>query len=53
MSTLLETTQRAAPPVATGDRIPALDGWRGVAILLVLFDHFQVSLFGHDVFPTR
>lgn len=28
------------------DRIPTLDGWRGIAILLVLFDHFQPALLG-------
>src|ERR1700676_2157539 len=30
----------------TINRIPALDGWRGVAILLVLFDHAQAALIG-------
>jgi peptidoglycan/LPS O-acetylase OafA/YrhL len=52
MSTILVPAQSAGiPSDKTGSRIPTLDGWRGVAILLVLFDHFQVSLFGHDVFP--
>lgn len=26
------------------DRIPIFDGWRGIAILMVLFDHLQYSL---------
>lgn len=33
------------------NRIPTLDGWRGIAILLVLFDHFQVSLLGGCIRP--
>jgi peptidoglycan/LPS O-acetylase OafA/YrhL len=32
-------------------RIPALDGWRGVAILLVLIDHLQWQWFGHPFRP--
>ncbi|MFZ0338402.1 MAG: acyltransferase [Terracidiphilus sp.] len=29
------------------DYIPTLDGWRGIAILLVLITHLQISLLGH------
>lgn len=29
------------------DRIPTLDGWRGIAILMVIVTHLQVSLLGH------
>jgi peptidoglycan/LPS O-acetylase OafA/YrhL len=29
------------------ERIPALDGWRGVAIVLVMIDHLQSGLLGH------
>jgi peptidoglycan/LPS O-acetylase OafA/YrhL len=29
---------------ASGGRIAALDGWRGIAILLVLLEHFKVSM---------
>jgi peptidoglycan/LPS O-acetylase OafA/YrhL len=28
-----------------GERIPTLDGWRGVAILMVVFDHWQAGFF--------
>jgi peptidoglycan/LPS O-acetylase OafA/YrhL len=34
----------AKPRSTAMDRIPTLDGWRGIAIALVLFDHIQESL---------
>jgi peptidoglycan/LPS O-acetylase OafA/YrhL len=33
------------------NRIPTLDGWRGIAILLVLLDHIQDSLLAHYIRP--
>jgi len=30
-------------------RIATLDGWRGIAILLVLFDHIQLGTFGRNL----
>jgi peptidoglycan/LPS O-acetylase OafA/YrhL len=41
MSTLLESTRstQQTSSVSVGGRIPTLDGWRGVAILLVLLEH--------------
>lgn len=35
----------SAPSLETVSRIPTLDGWRGIAILLVLIDHTQLLLF--------
>jgi len=41
MSTLLETTPqpRTSPQAQSAMRNPTVDGWRGVAILLVLLEH--------------
>jgi peptidoglycan/LPS O-acetylase OafA/YrhL len=33
------------------NRIPTLDGWRGIAIMLVLLDHAQVALMGGYLHP--
>lgn len=35
----------------TGERIPALDGWRGIAILLVLVDHLQSFIKWRSFWP--
>jgi peptidoglycan/LPS O-acetylase OafA/YrhL len=38
-------------PISPNSRIAALDGWRGIAILLVLIDHAQGYVLGHVEFP--
>jgi peptidoglycan/LPS O-acetylase OafA/YrhL len=34
------------------NRIPTLDGWRGLALLLVLMDHLLIGVFAHPLFPS-
>ncbi len=47
MSTLLESNRELA---TTTERIPTLDGWRGIAILLVLAEHFRPFESAQDLF---
>ncbi len=35
--------------VREGTRIPTLDGWRCIAILMVLFTHYQIAFLGHTL----
>jgi peptidoglycan/LPS O-acetylase OafA/YrhL len=39
------------PSIQTNHRIPTLDGWRGIAILLVMIDHTQSALLGGYLQP--
>jgi peptidoglycan/LPS O-acetylase OafA/YrhL len=48
MSTLTLPAPVAAPSAAA-KRIPTLDGWRGIAILLVLVGHFAPSIGGSSI----
>jgi peptidoglycan/LPS O-acetylase OafA/YrhL len=41
----------AGQAAETNRRIPTLDGWRGIAIMLVLFDHIQDSLLNRYLRP--
>jgi peptidoglycan/LPS O-acetylase OafA/YrhL len=50
VSTLVANPAHTAPANARA-RIRALDGWRGVAILLVLFDHIQFARVKHYLRP--
>jgi peptidoglycan/LPS O-acetylase OafA/YrhL len=38
--------------ISAKHRIPTLDGWRGIAILLVLVSHLQWGLFHHEIIST-
>lgn len=49
MSVLLESTRPATIPERVNERIPTLDGWRAIAILMVLVDHLQIRFFGAPI----
>lgn len=51
MSTLLANQPTTDQPLRLAGRIASLDGWRGIAILLVLFDHLQAALLGRYLQP--
>lgn len=42
-------TQVLRPQTAQTTRIDALDGWRGIAILMVIFEHLQWAKLGHPL----
>ncbi len=48
---ILASSSQTICLVTPMNRIKVLDGWRGIAILLVLFDHVQDSLLGHYIRP--
>lgn len=43
---------RRASAGSSPQRIPCLDGWRGIAILLVILGHSQYALIGREVLHT-
>lgn len=47
----LMATKAAVPKIGSSQRVAALDGWRGIAILLVLIDHFRVRILNGRPWP--
>lgn len=48
----MSATTLAIPAAQKSKRIPTLDGWRGIAILLVVADHIQYLVFHRRVLPV-